>query len=185
MTAQPVELPRRIVTARLLLDAVRVEDAVEQTEALNASINQCRPWLPFAQETQTLAGAEENLLAAVVAFDAGLEFNWIIKETNGTFVGRVGLMRIDAAVPKGEIGYWLTTAQAGRGYMREAVSAVVSACEAVGFRRLEIRCDSLNTRSAHVAETLGFTLDGVLANNFRAPDDPTQLRDTLVFSRVW
>jgi RimJ/RimL family protein N-acetyltransferase len=46
-------------------------------------------------------------------------------------------------------------------------------------RRIEIRCDARNTRSAAVAERAGYTLEARLHHDTRAPDG--SLRDTLVY----
>jgi RimJ/RimL family protein N-acetyltransferase len=50
--------------------------------------------------------------------------------------------------------------------MTEAVRAITSiAFDALGARRVEIRCDPSNLKSARVAERAGFTLEGTLHNN--------------------
>lgn len=185
MLTRPRTLPREIRTERLLLKAAGVDDVPEQVSAVNASFPELTAWLPWAGAEQTLAEAEENLRAAAAAFDAGFEFNWIIREAaTGAYIGRISMFKIDWRVPKGEIGYWLATNHVGLGYMREAVDAVVAAADDEGFRRIEIRCDALNERSAHVAESAGFTLDARFVNDGVATTDPTALRDTLVFSRT-
>jgi RimJ/RimL family protein N-acetyltransferase len=48
--------------------------------------------------------------------------------------------------------------------------------------RLELRCDARNDRSRHVAERLGFALEGRLRNEARDPSG--QLRDTLVYALI-
>ena len=86
-------------------------------------------------------------------------------------------------MPKFEIGYWLRTRFAGQGYMTEAVGGITAfAFDRLGARRVEIRCDSLNRRSARVAERAGFFLEGELRNAEVGPGG--ELRDTLVFSMV-
>ncbi len=185
MLTQPRTLPREIRTERLLLWAAGVDDAAQQVAAVNASFPELRAWLPWAKAEQTLEEAEENLRVAAAAFDAGVEFNWIIRESaTGAFIGRVSMFKVDWRIPKGEIGYWLATSAVGRGHMRQAVDAVVAAADDEGFRRIEIRCDALNERSAKVAQSAGFTLDARFVNDDVATTDPTALRDTLVFSRT-
>lgn len=60
-----------------------------------------------------------------------------------------------------EIGYMLHPDFWGRGYMTEAVSALIE----IGFtllnlHKVEIRCYGSNKQSQRVAEKLGFTLEG-------------------------
>ena len=178
-------LPRQVGTEHLLLGAARVDDAAEQVAAVNASWAELRAWLPWAKAEQTLEEAEENLRVAAAAFEAGIEFNWIIREAStGAFIGRVSVFKVDWRIPKGEIGYWLATSHVGHGYMREAVAAIVAAADKEGFRRLEIRCDALNERSTRVAKSVGFAQDARLVNDDVSTVDATALRDTLVFSRT-
>jgi len=67
----------------------------------------------------------------------------------------------------------------------EAVKALTEiGLHTLGFRRIEIRCDPLNERSHAVARRLNYRLEGHLVNNVVAADNPSRLRDTLVFSRV-
>ncbi|MGL5406878.1 MAG: GNAT family N-acetyltransferase [Propionibacteriaceae bacterium] len=51
-----------------------------------------------------------------------------------------------------------------------------------GFRRIEIRCDALNERSAAIPRALGMTQDALLVNENVSASNPTQLRDILIFS---
>ncbi|HEX2739276.1 MAG TPA: GNAT family N-acetyltransferase, partial [Rubrobacter sp.] len=100
-----------------------------------------------------------------------------------TLVGSSGLHRIDWEVPKFEIGYWCRTLFTGRGYTTEAVRGITAfAFDALGARRVEIRCDSRNLPSARVAERAGFKLEGELRNNEVATD--TGLRDTLIRAMI-
>lgn len=185
MLTRPRTLPREIRTDRLLLHAAGVNDAAEQAATVNASFPELRAWLPWAKAEQTIQDAEENLQVAAAAFDAGVEFNWIIREAaTGAFIGRVSVFKVDWRIPKGEIGYWLATNHVGHGYMHEAVTAVVAAADDEGFRRIEIRCDALNERSARVAQSAGFTLDARFVNDDVSTTDATILRDTLVYSRT-
>ena len=49
-------------------------------------------------------------------------------------------------------------------------------------RRFEVRMDDTNERSWRIAERLGFTLEGILRQDTRAPSG--ELRDTRVYSIV-
>ena len=98
-------------------------------------------------------------------------------------MGGSRLLRIDWEVPKFEIGYWLRTRFAGQGYMTEAVGCITDfAFDRLGARRVEIRCDSLNRRSARVAERAGFCLEGELRNAEVGPGG--EPRHTLVYSMI-
>jgi RimJ/RimL family protein N-acetyltransferase len=95
----------------------------------------------------------------------------------------VGLFAFNWQVPCCEIGYWLATPHCGKGYMTEAVIAVVAwAFDALAMERIEIRTDSRNERSGRVAKRSGFYLEGVLRHDSRNVDGA--LRDTRVYSRL-
>lgn len=166
------------------LRALSVADAPAQVDAVATSLPELSAWLPWAQRPQTLAEATENLTEADRAFAAGEQYDYGIRAAGGEFAGRVSLFRVDRRIPAGEIGYWLATPYTGRGLMREAVAALVNTGLAAGLRRVEIRCDPRNVRSARVAEALGFTREGVLRNSGVDPADPTRLRDTSVYARI-
>ena len=65
--------------------------------------------------------------------------------------------------------------------MSEAVSALEAACFELGFNRVEIRCSSLNTRSASVPKRLEYCHEGTLREEMIENGKP---RDTLVFAKL-
>jgi RimJ/RimL family protein N-acetyltransferase len=86
-------------------------------------------------------------------------------------------------VPRFEIGYWCRTRFAGQGYITEAVRGITGfALDHLGAKRVEIRCDSLNRRSARVAERCGFRLEGELRNAELGSDGTP--RNFLVYSML-
>jgi RimJ/RimL family protein N-acetyltransferase len=86
-------------------------------------------------------------------------------------------------VPSFEIGYWCRTRFEGRGYITEAVRAISRfAFNELGARRLEIRCDARNERSARVAQRAGYQLEGRFHNH--RIDSSGQLQDSLIFALV-
>ena len=86
-------------------------------------------------------------------------------------------------MPRFEIGYWRRSGHGVKGVIGEAVSALNRlAFDRLGARRVEIRMDAGNARSVRVAERAGFTFEGVLRQDSRAPNGES--RDTRVYSRV-
>src|SRR5439155_26392661 len=105
------------------------------------------------------------------------------RRADGQLLGGAGLHPRDWAARGFEIGYWLRPDATGQGYTREAAAALTR----LGFDTLEaervvIRCDAENTRSARVAESLGYALEGRLRHDARTPAGA--LRDTLLFSMI-
>ena len=53
------------------------------------------------------------------------------------------------------------------------------ALQVIGARRVEVRCDPANVKSANVAERAGFTLEAELRDEMTNPDG--SVRNTLVY----
>ncbi|ERG67333.1 GNAT family N-acetyltransferase [Exiguobacterium chiriqhucha] len=176
-------IPLGLETARLYLRAPLADtDARVVNESIRRSHEELKRWLPFAQDVPTLSETEANLQRAQELYGTGESFRYLIflRET-GTFVGTVSLFGIDWDVPKAEIGYWLDSTHTGRGYMTEAVEAVVRfGCAQFDFKRIEIRCESTNEGSRLIPERLGFQLEGMLRNEDLSADG-MRLTDTAVY----
>ncbi len=178
------DFPDAFETERLWIRSPLPGDGAEVYAAVVESLEELKPWMPWARQELTVEVEEENMRRARTAFleRSDLMLLLFLKGT-GTLVGGSGLHRINWEVPKFEIGYWIRTRFAGQGYMTEAVGGIMAfAFDSLGARRVEIRCDSLNRRSARVAERAGFYLEGELRNAEVGPGG--EPRNTLVFSMI-
>ncbi len=179
-----LDFPEAFETERLVVRAPRWGDGAAMHEAIAESIDELRPWMPWAQQVPTLEGSEANCRHARLRFLArsDLRFHLVLAATD-ELIGSSGLHRIDWDVRRFEIGYWVRTGFGGRGYVTEAVNGLTRfALERLGARRLEIRCDARNLRSSRVAERAGFTLEGVLRSERLAVDGRPS--DTMVYAKV-
>jgi RimJ/RimL family protein N-acetyltransferase len=171
-------LRHRISTARLLLRCWNVEDAPALKAAIDSNLDHLRPWVPWAMnEPSELEAIRQRLIGYAHAFDAGRDFVFAIFDKNDTeLLGGTGLHpRIgDGAL---EIGYGLRRDVTGRGYVTEAVDALMRAAfDEVGAARIEIRCDPANTASAAVPPRLGFRhRETILENPTAAGGQPHNL----------
>ncbi|WP_416828487.1 GNAT family N-acetyltransferase [Ectobacillus polymachus] len=180
-----IEVPTELYTERLYIRMPRPGDGKAVYEAIMESIEDLKPWLPFASEEQTDQKTEENLREAIIQYwkREDLRLLVFLKET-GEFVASSGLHRIDWSVPKFEIGYWIRSTKSGQGYITEAVEGINRfAMQELGARRIEIRCDSNNLKSRRVPERLGFILEGILKNDMVSIDG-TGLRDTCIYAKT-
>jgi len=179
-----LDFPESFETERLTIRCPRRGDGPLVNEAIVESLNELRPWMPWAKDTPSVEDTESNLRHAWVQFQKREDLRLLLLlKDGGTCVGSSGLHRIDWAARKFEIGYWIRTSYAGQGLMTEAVEAIAAfAAWELGANRIEIRCDTRNARSAKVAERLGFTLEGVLRND--SVGEGGTLRSTNVFSKI-
>lgn len=179
------DIPDTIQSQRLLIRAPRPGDGAAINAAVLDSLAELRPWMPWAQQTPTVDDNEIYAREAHVRFLKREELPLLLfDKTTNILVGSSGLHRINWAVPRVEIGYWVRTPYAGQGYITEAVAALTEfAFTTLQAHRVEIRCDARNERSAAVARRSGFTLEGTLRCEDRCPMT-NELRDTLVFAKV-
>jgi len=169
---------------RLTLRRLRVGDAEELLAVILESRPRLRPWMRFHERITSLDEARDFL-----AHD---ETMWLRREgfhyglrlpPTGALIGGLYMHTIHWEIPSFALGYWLRTGYDGQGYMAEAVRVGVAFLfDQLGARRVGIRCDTRNTRSAAVAERLGFVREARLRNESRAYDGV--LADEYVYSLI-
>ncbi|MCP5095424.1 MAG: GNAT family N-acetyltransferase [Chloroflexi bacterium] len=179
------DFPYQFETERLLIRGPLPGDGAAVAAAIADSIEELRPWMPWATAVPTAEESEIRTRKKQLEFLARKDLLLLIfeKESN-ILVGSSGLHQIDWRVPVMEIGYWVRTQYGGSGYITEAVAGITTyAFDEIGARRVEIRCDALNVRSAAVPQRLGFVHEGTLRNE--AKDHISgKLRDTMIFAKI-
>ena len=179
------EFPFEFETERLTIRGPKPGDGTAVREAVLESQDELKPWMPWAEDIPDEEAYETLVREGNLRF-LGREDLWMIlflKGTN-TVVGGSGLHRIDWSVPKFEIGYWVRTAYAKQGFITESTEGIAQfAFDVLGAKRVEIRCDALNERSAAIPKRLGFALEGVLKHEARH-HITNELRDTMIFAKT-
>jgi len=169
---------------RVVVRPYRESDAQALFEAIAESRDHLRPWLPFADEHQTVDESRHWIIQLVA--------NWILRDdlmlsiweqATGRYLGGTGLHPHDWEIGYFEIGYWIRVSAEGHGYISESVRLLTDyAFDNLKANRLEIRCDELNVRSASIPKRLGYVLEGRSRNDVATTDG--RLRTTLVFSLI-
>jgi RimJ/RimL family protein N-acetyltransferase len=159
-------------------------DAPLLKEAVDASLDHLRPWMPWAHDDpQPLPAKVELLRTFRGRFDLGEDFVYgIFSADESEVVGGTGLHRrsFEGVL---EIGYWIRASRAGEGLGTEATAAVAR----VGFEvaqasRIEIRVDPANAASLSIPRKLGFVEEGTLRRFLHGPDGTPLQRDAVVFA---
>jgi RimJ/RimL family protein N-acetyltransferase len=177
-----LDVPVSFESERLIIRAPRPGEGAALHEAIVETLDDLKPWCPWANEPQTVESAEAYARRASAEFTArrDLAYRFWLKD-GGAFVGGGGLHPRDWAVPRFAIGYWCRKRFQGQGYVTEGVRALARVgFESLRAQRIEITCDSRNERSRRVAERVGFRLEGELVNERRAVDG--RLSNTLLFA---
>jgi RimJ/RimL family protein N-acetyltransferase len=180
-----LEFPEEFTTERLLIRKPLPGDGKTVYKAIQASLNELKPWMPWAHSNQTEEDVETNIRDSIAKFITREDLRLhLLDKVTGEFIGSSGLHRINWDIPKFEIGYWIDTRHSGRGYITESTEAITNfAFNELRAKRVEIRCDSTNTRSRAIPEKLGFTLEGILKNDSLSVESK-ELRDTCVFAKT-
>lgn len=105
----------------------------------------------------------------------------IFRKSDQMYMGNIGIHSISWNNHRCEIGYWILGDFEGQGYMSEAVRALEGAMFRMGFHRIEIRCSTLNKRSANVPRACGYTHEGTLRED---GIDMGKFRNTMVFGKL-
>ncbi len=157
---------------RVLLRPLQDTDAEPLLAAIASSREHLAPWMLWAPAQVSV---EDSLL-----FIRRAQAHWIQRErlrvgifeiASGNLVGGSGLERIDWQVRSFEIGYWVTLAAQGHGFVQETVQ-LLTRCAFGELRanRVHIQMDPRNTRSERVPQRLGFVHEGTLHNVYLDAD---------------
>ncbi len=146
-------------TARLNLRWLTPDDA-PALFAVFGDPEVCRYWSrpPLAHVDDARA-----LQAEIAAsFAARSLFQWGIAERDtGALVGTCTLASLSTAHARAEVGFALARARWGRGYVAEALPAMVRfAFATLGLHRLEADADPRNAASIRALERVGFVREG-------------------------
>lgn len=152
---RPVELR----TGRLVLDQPAHGDLTHIVEYCNDPLFERYMTLPWPYQERDAAFFVETF--APDGWRTGGEFTWAVREASGgPLFGAIG-MRVQPRPRTLDVGYWLGPPHRGRGYMGEAVRAVVD----WAFANCDVdtviwECVAGNVASAHVARSAGFAYTG-------------------------
>lgn len=182
-----LDIPTTLETARLQLRTPQRGDGPLLYEAVAESLPELRRFiasLPWVAEEPSVQASELYCRNASAQVLARKDLPYLLFErASGRLVGSAGLHHPNWDLPQFEVGYWCRSPMAGCGYVSEAVAALVQLAEqTLGAVRLELITDEENQASRAVASRCGFTLEGLLHNERRAPGGG--LRHTCLYARI-
>ncbi|MEA2507337.1 MAG: ribosomal-protein-serine acetyltransferase [Actinomycetota bacterium] len=152
---------RPIGTSRLSLVPSAIEHARSLWEAVEVSLPELTPWMPWASD-DSYEHNRDFLKMCQEAWQRSEAWTFTIM-FEGRAAGTVGLSGLQPLIASAELGYWLRTDLAGRGLMTEAAAAVVAfGFGEAGLHRIELHAGVANTGSIRVAEKVGFKRMGML-----------------------
>jgi ribosomal-protein-serine acetyltransferase len=151
---EPSRPPEVIDAGPAILRRWRMADLEASCEAVFASLEHLRPWMPWAVDFSR-AGQAEFLAGSERDWTLGAAFNYAML-VDEAIAGSIGLM---ARIGPGalEIGYWVHVAYTRRGLATAGSAALIEQAFALpDIERVEIVHDELNFPSGGVPRKLGF-----------------------------
>jgi ribosomal-protein-alanine N-acetyltransferase len=150
-----------LVTDRLILRKMTPNDA----EAVFAYASDPEVTRYVVWETHRSIEDSKALLDLVTSkYESGGEPEWgIVYKGDHRFVGTCGIVSWEPYHARAELGYALSRDYWGRGFVAEAVRAMISfGFKEMNLNRIEARCIAGNTDSARVMEKAGMLYEGTL-----------------------
>jgi len=149
-------------TKRLILRKTSISDAKQMfyNWASDPEVTKHLMW-----ETHSDIEITKNVLADWDKKNENLDYyHWgIVLKENNQIIGTCGSFGIDEKNYKTEIGYCMSRSCWGKGYMTEAVSAMIDfLLNTVGANRIIARFDPINIGSGRVMEKSGMKFEGIL-----------------------
>lgn len=166
-----MEVPHVLAAGPIRLQRWTVDRAAELDQAINESLPELMAFMPWATSEHDLGATTSYLVRSHTEWDDGVNFNYCLLTPPGEVVGSCGLMsRRGQGVF--EIGYWVRSGYAGRGYATAAARALAEVgLGRPGIERIEIYHDIDNPASGRVAAKAGFRQVGQIEVEKKAPGD--------------
>ncbi|MDA3802748.1 MAG: GNAT family protein [Patescibacteria group bacterium] len=170
---------------RLILKSTKpdVNFAIKYFKVVDSNRQHLRPWMSWEKDVRSLEDAlryffekeKKTNNCEVVEYGIYCQDNYI---------GSISIFDIDLENKSGEVGYWLSANEAGKGYMTEALTIIEKeAFDNWQLNRIQLTCDPENKASVKVAKKCNYVLEGMKRQDFFCPYFK-QFRDTLIFSKL-
>jgi len=160
-----IDVPMPIRTPRLLIRPKQISDGTSTSAAVAETWDELHTWMRWAEnrEAFTAESMEIRNRHVMASFILRESIELIgLEAATGEAVIWCGFHDIDWQGRQCDTGYWVRKSAQGRGFATEAANALVRyAFGALGMRRIGLTHSRGNEASRHIAEKLGFALEGV------------------------
>ena len=176
-----MKLPKEIFTDRVTLQSLKVEHASQINEAITESFEELSQWLDWCKTIPTIIQTTQFCKDSIELVKKNLQATYSIFSKENIYIGNISLIKNNNSI---EVGYWLRSSQTGKGYMSEAINAIL-ALKNSELKKYQIflTTDNLNKKSWQLAEKPGFKLKKIIKNDCFGEDKTT--RDTRLYIYNW
>lgn len=173
------------VPGDIVLRTYSPEDAAELFRTVDANRSHLRRWLTWVDATRQ----EEHSLSFILHARQEQEEQRSLSLgifRQGQLIGGIGMTAWNHPLRKAEIGYWLIKEAEGQGIAQQCARHFIKFLfENLELNKLEIHHLPGNTRSAKVAQALGFRIEGLLRDSFLVNGSFQDLVVTGLLRREW
>lgn len=163
------ELSDGVITLR----RYSMADVRDLFTAVQSSVAEVYPWLPWCRPGYTLDEAEAWLQKELLAWESGSDYEFAIRTATGIYVGGAGINGVCTLQARGNLGYWVRSGQKGLGYASRAARLLRDfGLDDLGLQRIEIVAALSNIGSLRVAEKAEAHREGVLRNRIMLHGQP-------------
>jgi RimJ/RimL family protein N-acetyltransferase len=150
-----------ITTPRIVLRWIS-EDDIDSLYEIFSNAQVMRYWSTAPLTNREAAAELHREITDGNESDQVFKWGLALRDSN-TVIGTTTLFNLNLDNGRAELGYAMSRAYWGKGYMNEALQALVShAFDVMKLRRLEADVDPRNTASIRTLERLGFQREGFL-----------------------
>jgi ribosomal-protein-serine acetyltransferase len=160
-------------TNRLMLRPFRRRDVGTFHRAVDSSITELQPWLPWI-DGYNRGFAQRFIRESVGSWADRRAFDFTVRTQDDLdrHIGNVSVWQTSQQNSTGEVGYWIRSDETSKGYGTEAAAAVVKiGFEELGFHKVVLRIAVGNIGSERIATKIGFTLEGILRDEVKVGDE--------------
>lgn len=167
----------------LRLRRVRPSDAESLFEAVNESITEVSPWMPWCNSDYSLEESQSWCESREEVWKKGTEYDFVIMDKRNNFpLGVCGLNHINVEERFANLGYWVRTKRTRQGIATAAVPMIVKfGFDTLNLHRIEIVVAKGNLPSQRVAEKTGALREGLMRQRLFVHG---QILDAFMFSFV-
>lgn len=181
-----MHLSEKLVSTNLRLE--RLAKTFKQAHELFALTDRNRthllPFLDWVLRTNRAEDSYDTITYFHKAWEEKTAFEYGIFDAGpGRLIGIAGAYCFSQEHKKAELGFWLDRDFTGRGLAREAVTALENELIRCGIKRIVIKNDTQNIRSAALAKAMGYEFEGISRKD-QFLYSFNELRDFNVFAKT-
>jgi len=174
---------RELIGSRVVLRQYTPADVEAVYLAVRESIVELSPRVQWCHEKYALDETKTWIASRAEAWVKGDAYDFLIVDRMNNFpLGGCGLNQLNKLDRIANLGYWVRTSRARRGFATEAARLLAGfGFNELKLNRIEMIIATDNVASQHVAEKLSATREGILRNRIAVRD---RVYDALIFSLI-